>query len=262
MSVTIWDGTANDGAGGIAVDVVTRLVPVDPDDPDAGYEEEIVSSTTLARVADPKWSRPRWPAAMRAEPAENGAGNFKAGWVILDDVLVTPTLGDGETRGDLGSTPEIDLEAATATWTYATATKDLAVRKAAMKGAAKAKVGAIVEGGFAYRIPGDPPGDLHTYQIGTADQGNMTSIGGLFALGVTDAHGGFWRDAANVNVTMTQAECEAFFAAAAAYKAAAVRQMWALIQAVEDAADHAALDLIDIAAGSVDSVGAWPANGS
>lgn len=262
MSVTIWDTNANGGSGGVAADVVTRLVPIDPDDPDAGYTEETVSSTSLARVSDPRWARPNWPAAMRADPAANGAANFKAGWVILDDVLVTPTLGDDEVRGDLGSTPVVDLEAATATWTYAAAAKPLADRQAAMVAAAKAKVGAIVAAGFAYRIPGSPPGDLHTYQIGTADQGNMTSIGGLFALGVTDAHGGFWRDAANVNVTMTQAECEAFFAAAAAYKAAAVRQMWVLIQAVEDAADHAALDLIDIAAGSVDSVGAWPANGS
>lgn len=260
MSVTIWDTLANEGAGAIAR--VGTPVYTPAEDPEEEGTTEIVYGDPLARVTDSRWARPVWSSSMRAAPHLHGA-NFVEGWVILQDELVTPTLGADEVRGALGDTPVVDLEAGTATWTYAVAAKPLAARKAAMIGAIKAKAlgpGGIVTEGFVYSIPGSPE-DPHTYQIELNDQGNMTSIGGLFALGVADAHGGFWRDKANVNVTMTQEECAAFFAAAAEYKSAVVRRMWALIAAVTEAADHAALNLIDLAAGTIDGQGGWPANG-
>jgi hypothetical protein len=38
--------------------------------------------------------------------------------------------------------------------------------------------------------------------------------------------------------------------------------MWQLIVAANAAADSAALDLINVSAGSIDGAGGWPANGS
>lgn len=261
MTVTIWDTTANAGSGGIAR-VATVVHTPDPEDPEGPGTSETTYGPYLSRVSESRWVRPQWSDAMKAAPHLH-APCFVEGWVILRDKLVTPSLAAGEDRGALGASPVVDLEAGTATWTYAVVTKSLAVRKAAMIAAIKDKalgLSGIISEGFVYALPGSPA-DPHTYQIGLNDQGNMTSIGGLFALGVVDAHGGFWRDASNVNVTMTQAECTAFFEAAAAYKSAIVRRMWALITAVGDAADTDALALINVAAGSIDGSGAWPANG-
>lgn len=262
MSVTIWDPAANEGAGGIAR--VGTPVYTPAEDPEQSGTTEIVYGPPLARMTDPGWVRPRWHGTpAQADPHGAGASNFEAGWVILVDVDVTPSLGDDEVLGALGEAPTVDLEELSATWTYAVASKSLSVRKAAMTAAIKAKAlgpGGVVSEGFVYSVPGSPE-DPHTYQIELNDQGNMTSIGGLFALGVADAHGGFWRDAANVNVTMSQAECTAFFEAATAYKSAVVRRMWVLIAAVVQAADHAALDLINVSAGTINGADGWPANG-
>ena len=150
------------------------------------------------------------------------------------------------------------------TSTMVVSDKQLEARRAEIIDAIKTKVfgrSGLIAAGFQYALPGSPA-DWHTYQIGETSQVNMTSVGGLFALDVADAHGGFWRDADNVNVDMTQAECIAFFAATAAYKSVIVRRMWQLIVAANAAADSAALDLINVSAGSIDGAGGWPANGS
>ncbi len=145
---------------------------------------------------------------------------------------------------------------------WAQTERPLDAAKAKKIEAIKARFAAIVSAGFSYRIPNTPPNDLHTYQIEALDQANMTSVAAAFNLGVPDAHGGFWRDVANVNVPMTQPECEAFFTATLTYKAACVRRMWTLITAAEVAADYTALNKVDEIAGAIDRSGSWPVNGS
>jgi hypothetical protein len=126
---------------------------------------------------------------------------------------------------------------------------DLVKAKAAKVGAIKAKEATLTAAGFTYEIPESD--DPHTYQIDYAAQQNMTSIGALFALGQENAHGGFWRSMANVNVEMTDAQCIAFFKAAAAYRTAVVRNMWLLIAGTNAASDQTALDAVDADSG-------WP----
>lgn len=224
----------------------------------------------VARSAEAKWVRSTWDLAQRLNPDDMGAPDL-VGRAILVDELVSPALDSDKVLGPVGAEPILDLEAGTATWTHTISDKPLALRKIEMIAQIKRLAlgpDGIVAQGFVHSVPGgDGP---HTYQIEAADQNNMTSIGGLIALGVTDAHGGFWRDINNVHVTMTQEECVAFFAAAAAYKAAVVRRMWALIVAVTNAENHDDLDRIDIAAGTVTTIvegepvvsDAWPENGS
>ena len=70
--------------------------------------------------------------------------------------------------------------------------------------------------------------------------------------GGLDPHGGYWRDASNVNVAMTDAQNKAFLLAAKAYKMGIIRRSQALADLVLGAADQTALDAIDTSAG-------WPA---
>ena len=126
---------------------------------------------------------------------------------------------------------------------------DLATAKTAKVGATKAKEAAPSAAGYTHEI--HESDDPHTYQIDYAAQQNMTSIGALFALGQENAHGGFWRSVANVNVEMTDAQCIAFFKAAAAHRTAMVRNMWTLIAATNAASDQTALDAVDAESG-------WP----
>lgn len=91
----------------------------------------------------------------------------------------------------------------------------------------------------------------HVYQIDGEAQANMTAIKADFLDGRTNAHGGFWRSKANVDVPMTDAEVQAFFSAAKDWKLATVRRAWELIAAISAAANQATLDGININTG-------WP----
>lgn len=125
----------------------------------------------------------------------------------------------------------------------------------------KARADALIAAGFVYSIPGSPT-DPHTYQIDDGkSQLHMTSIGGLFALGVADAHGGFWRSLANVKVTMSQAECVAFFAAAAEYKMGIIRRAQQMVDTVLAAANAAGVAAVNHLTGAINGSGGWPANG-
>lgn len=196
----------------------------------------------------------RNPGALVANcPAEyQGSGYGPA--------TVTTTLGSheewaGEPNYSAGSLVDGEWEC-----TRPKQTTALSSHKASKASEIKVKAAAIVADGFVYDLPGNDPADPHTYQIDESAQANMTSIAGMFALGESNAHGGFWRALDNANVTMTDAQVKAFFIAAAAYKTAVIRRMWELIAAVSDATDHAGLDLINIETGAIDGSGAWPAN--
>lgn len=213
----------------------------------------------LVHLTGSDWVRPKMAAEMRANPSAKLA-NFLPGERILDEVHVEPTLSDNEVRGALPSAPSsVDMEAGTATYTYPTAAKPVAARQAEMVTAVKARYAVIVAAGFTWRV--DSNAAWHTYQIDDASQANMVAVQVRFDGGASNAHGGYWRDSSNVDVTLDDAGVQALFAAAYDYKMAAIRLVHALIAAITAAADHAALDLIDITAGTVNSAGGWPANG-
>lgn len=120
----------------------------------------------------------------------------------------------------------------------------------------------LISAGFTYAIPGQDPLDPHTYSILDADQANMLAVQVRFAKGGTGHHGGFWRCASNHNVTMTDAEVQAFFDAAYAYKMGVIRNAGGLTDAARTAANITALNLIDVDAGTNNGRGGWPANGA
>lgn len=140
--------------------------------------------------------------------------------------------------------------------------KTLTERKADKATAIKRKAAALVAAGFTYAIPGQGPLDPHTYAILDDDQANMLAVQVRFAKGGTNHHGGFWRCTSNHNVTMSDAEVQAFFDAAYAYKMGIIRNAVVLSDAVRTAANVSALNLIDVDAGTNDSSGGWPSNGS
>lgn len=140
--------------------------------------------------------------------------------------------------------------------------KTLAERKADKIAAIKAKCEALIAAGFVYAIPGGNPLDPHTYGILDTDQANMLAVQVRFAKGGTGHHGGFWRCTSNHNVTMSDAEVQAFFDAAYAYKMGVIRNAGALTDAARTAANITALNLIDVDAGTNNGSGGWPANGS
>jgi hypothetical protein len=189
--------------------------------------------------------------AEELEVTEVGAGEIAYGNVAWADGSLSET-GYWEASRPVRSKNSGELAA------------DLVKAKAAKVGAIKAKEATLTAAGFTYEIPESD--DPHTYQIDYAAQQNMTSIGALFALGQENAHGGFWRSMANVNVEMTDAQCIAFFKAAAAYRTAVVRNMWLLIAGTNAASDQTALDaettaalaLVDPQAGTIDGAGGWP----
>jgi len=141
-------------------------------------------------------------------------------------------------------------------------TKTLNEQKADKAAAIKRKADALVAAGFTYAIPGEDPLDPHTYAILDNDQANMLAVQVRFAKGGTNHHGGFWRCTSNHNVTMSDAEVQAFFDAAYAYKMGIIRNAVVLSDAVRTAANVSALNLINVEAGTTDSSGGWPSNSS
>lgn len=114
--------------------------------------------------------------------------------------------------------------------------RPIAERKAEMIQAAKAECAAAIAAGFTH--------GGHVYQIDDQSQVHMTAVMADFNAGPTDAHGGFWRSAANVNVAMDGPTCVAFLQSAKDYKMNVIRAMWTKIQNIQTAADHAALDAL------------------
>lgn len=258
MTVTIWDTTANAGAGGIAR-VATTVHTPDPQDPEAPGTTEIVYGDPLARLADTKengpWFRKPWlGTARQADPAGAGARNFEAGWVILVDNYVTPALGADEVRSALGDTPVVDLGNLTATWTYGVVAKPVAARKAAMRAAATAKFREVVAAG---KVIGGVKVDLTAEGFERLGQAHAALAAGAGPIKAVTVRGG------RIDLP-DAATCASVIAAARAHYLAAAGTERALYDAVDAAADHAALDLIDVAAGTVavagEPTGGWPSN--
>lgn len=142
--VTIWD-THSDA---IAVMRQVRQVPVDPDNPEAGTVEEVLSSRILERVGDQPddnaWVRRLWHGTpAQADPAGAGAANFAPGWAILVVIDVKPVPGIGQRLSESHDGGVPDLEAGTMTYTWSQQALDAADLSAAVAIAAMAKRDAI-----------------------------------------------------------------------------------------------------------------------
>lgn len=104
---------------------------------------------------------------------------------------------------------------------------------------------ARIDAGFDYQG--------HTYQIADDDLSVMDRFMLGLTVGFPSPHGGYFRDVDNVNVAMSDVELGAFIQVAAVYSGGLRAALHVLKDAIADAADQAALDLVDIDAG-------WPLN--
>jgi len=200
------------------------------------------------------WIRPPWTDAQRRDPGAlvDGCPPYLVGMAILRDVDVSPVLTAAQEYGPLDAGVP-DLVAGTMTWTKTVVAKPVTARKAEMIAAVKLDAAARIAAGFAYRVP--PSAALHTYQIDDTSQGHMVATEADFLRGASNAHGGYWRSAANINVTLADTEVRALFYACKAHKMGIIRHAQTLIDSVLAGADHPALDAINPAAG-------WPVNGT
>lgn len=265
------------------------------------YDKLTSDFQTIVAVGVPH-PHPNWPDEHKRDPAafyslatpeKKGQPNVLADtpanrdlldhvWFVhedMPDVVPDPGFKLGE------KVPAIDGAAGMVRWSKAVAemspaevdaetAKNLQTRKLDMTTAAKQKFADIVAGGFWYTVPGQAK--AHVYDIHTEAQNNMNSVQTDFLKGNTNAHGGEWTDASasiggeevDVPVTISDIDVQVFFDAAKAYKQTAYKLKVALKLRIAYAADDAALDLIDVDAGTApetspgagDALIGWPPN--
>lgn len=85
-----------------------------------------------------------------------------------------------------------------------------------------------------------------TYQIDDMTQSNMVATQSRFNKGTPNSHGGYWRNKDNVKVTLTDVEVQALFDTAFEYKAALIRNMHDLKDAIAAATTVAEVTAIDL----------------
>jgi hypothetical protein len=157
-----------------------------------------------------------------------------------------------------------DAEAGTATAEYTyrdatvgEATAALAARKAAMVAAARARYTEIADGGATVTVAPGVTIAVATQALPTIKLmravAHMTAAE-LSSMGVVTSAG--------APVDLTPALAALMLSAIDIHVAACEACQNALVTAIAAAADDAALDLIDIDAGTVEDDGGWPANGS
>jgi hypothetical protein len=111
MTVTIWDTNTN--AIATRREITGWTTPVGDASPEPIYSDPV----PLERLTAAIWTRPRWNATMRADPASHGAANFDAGERILTVIDVRPTLGEYDRLGARGAgVPDLDAGTMTYTW--------------------------------------------------------------------------------------------------------------------------------------------------
>jgi len=208
---------------------------------------------------------PGVPVSMRRDPealCENVCPPELEGKLYLLEQPSRASLGRFQTHGSPSyGTPNFDE--GTIVVSYSAVALPISAHKARMIAAVKEKAAGLVADGFTYAIPGESPLDPHVYSIADeVTQVDMLAVQTKFNKGSTNCHGGHWRCMSNHNVAMDDAEVQAFFDAAYDYKMGIRRRMSALADAIRNAANASALNLIDIDAGTVNGAGGWPTNGS
>jgi hypothetical protein len=103
VTVTIWD--TNTDAIATRREITGWTTPEGDASPEPIYSDPV----PLERLTAAIWTRPRWNATMRADPASYGANNFRAGERILDVIDARPTLGEFDRLGAMwAGVPDLD----------------------------------------------------------------------------------------------------------------------------------------------------------
>lgn len=149
--------------------------------------------------------------------------------------------------------PSYDPVRETRTWDggnleYVVSTRPVAERQSEMKAAATAKFRAIVAAG---KVIGGVTVDLTSEGFERLGQAHAALVAGSGAINALTVRG--------KPIDLPDAATAAgVIGAARSHYLAAAKTERDLYDAVDDAADHAALDLIDVDAGTVDGAGGWP----
>jgi len=94
----------------------------------------------------------------------------------------------------------------------------------------------------------------NTFQIDQAARDNMMATFTLLTAGVSNPHGGAWRDIANQFIAMDDTAVKAFILAAKAYYFQLMQASWTIKDAIGQLTTLSAIQAHDISSG-------WPANG-
>jgi len=147
----------------------------------------------------------------------------------------------------------VDADAKSVAVTYQIEPLALADRKAAMRAATRSRYAQEADGGTTATLA---PGVTVAVATTTAPVTRLTraleymTAESLSSMKVVTTAG--------VPVDLTPAVAGAMLAAVDAHVASCEETQNLLVAAIQAAANHAALDLIDIEAGSIDDVGGWP----
>lgn len=268
MTVTIWNTLANNGAGAIATrrEITGWTEPVGDASPEPIYGDPV----PLERLTAAIWTRPRWNATMRADPASNGADNFVSGERILDVIDVRPTLGEFDRLGAMGA-GVADLVAGTMTYTWAKISaaefdaathhaptwdgtawaapvaKSLVLLKSEKTAAITARRWEVETGGIT----------LNGAAIAT-DAATQAKLSGALQLVQDDDTRILDWKGVNGWISLNAAAVTAIAVAVGTHVQACFSREKALHAAVDAAEDGDDLALIDVDAGSIDGAGGWP----
>ena len=266
MTVTIWD--TNTGAIATRREITGWTTP----EGDASHEPIYSDPVPLERLTAAIWTRPRWNATMRADPADYGANNFRAGERIMDVIDARPTLGEFDRLGAMWATVP-DLTAGTMTYTWAKISaasfdpathhapvwsgtawadpvaKSLAELQTAMKAAITERRWAVETGGIT----------LNGAAIAT-DAATQAKLSGALQLVQDDDTRVLDWKGVNGWISLNAAGVTAIAVAVGLHVQACFTREKEMLAAVTAAETTAALALIDVQAGTIDGAGGWPAN--
>lgn len=259
--VTIWDSNTNEPA------VQTRRALTAPGDLETPPTFEDVPVRTLARVpvAEREWSRLLWSDAERAAPLAAAGRNFAPGWRILDVLDDIPTVIVGQKLSLDHDGGVADLAAGRITYTWSLVDMGsgeiaaaLVARKASMLSALRARFRVVRDQGTTVDFGGGPVPIQTTEAAANDIQRLHDDLRLREAAGAVDPT----QDIATANYDIvpgvTIAAAGAMREAVAAHWRATWARDAALGAAINAAADDAALDLIDVQAGTIDGAGGWP----
>ncbi len=217
----------------------------------------VFSGTKCAKVVEGAVVATGRFAALIA-PTSPFAGGFPPERAKADFGVYQQQRHVGTTTHDaVDAAPWYDSEA-DAVYSTTLEPKTLAVRKAAMLDALRARFQAVRDQGAAVDFGGGPVGIQTTQGAANDVQRLHDDLRLRAAAGEVDPTQAIATAAYVVVPAVTVAMAAGMREAVAAHWRATWARDAALGAAILAAADHAALDLINIAAGSIDGTGAWP----
>jgi hypothetical protein len=265
-SVTIWNTLSDPPAIATRREITGWTTPVGDASPEPIYSDPV----PLERLTAAIWTRPRWNATMRADPASHGAANFDAGERILTVIDVRPTLGEYDRLGARGAgVPDLDAGTMTYTWAKISAAsfdpathhapvwtgsawadpvaKSLALLKAEKTAAITERRWAVETGGIT----------LNGAAIAT-DAATQAKLSGALQLVQDDDTRILDWKGVNGWITLDATAVTAIAVAVGLHVQACFTREKDMLAAVTAAETTAALALVDPQAGTIDGAGGWP----